>query len=129
MILSFLYFQEVYSAKETKTFSQWVMEKLLHQNVERSNFSFEFPSISPPSPCGEFKVLYWAKKRQILSQKALIFCFDPSASLLHFVFCRPDVQHIVAANQNLKSRGFIHQTLKCCWFPNSKTNLSKVSSA
>merc|ERR1719219_2231254 len=77
MILSFLCFQEVYLAKETKTFSQWVMEKLLHQNVERSNFFFEFPSISPPSPCGEFKVLYWAKKRQILSQKALIFALFP----------------------------------------------------
>ena len=92
----------LYLAKETINSFTKGKDKLLHPKVEKNDLLFVLASLLHPYDQGLLLrfVFFGQNKDKIFSGRAPL---SPSAPLLHLVFCSPDVQHIVASDQNLKT--------------------------
>ena len=92
----------LYLAKETINSFTKGEDKLLHRKAEKNELFIISASLLYPYDRGSLLriVFFGQNKDKIFSHRAPL---SPSAPLLHVVFCSPDVQHIVATDQHLKT--------------------------
>ena len=85
------------------------------------------PSWGLRSPCTKgWKELYWTKRRQCLWRSS--WASSQCSRLLHVVLCRSNVQHVVAADQNLGDNEVIRSWVSPNTLEVSEASLFSIAS-
>ena len=85
------------------------------------------PSWGLRSPCTKgWKELYWTKRRQCLWRSS--WACSQCSRLLHVVLCRSNVQHVVAADQNLGDNEVIRSWVSPNTLEVSEASLFSIAS-